>query len=146
MGPGLVVNRTLNIGVIHLDADMPLKFFTTVVRWDIRRARRLGLKGLVVVMREVKGFPPPDVMTRKDIVTDWAESARGDAIEELTHYARAAGVRLALAVPEDYIDCDRIGVKIASDQGLTACIVNTEQEAIDWMVREKNRLADIHPI
>ena len=94
--PGLVVDNALNIGFLCLDPYMPLKFFVSVVRWEIRRASRLALAGLIVEIPEVKGFPPPDVMSRKEMVIAWAESAHGDAIEEVGREARDARLRLAI--------------------------------------------------
>ena len=137
--PGLVVDSALNVGFLYLDPYMPLKFFVSVVRWEIRRASRLALAGLIVEIPEVKGFPPPDDMSRKDMVIEWAESAHGDAVEEVGRAARDARLRLAIVAPEDYIDRDLIGLKIAAIHGLTACIVTTEQAAIDWMKVVTNR-------
>jgi hypothetical protein len=137
--PGLVVDKALNIGFLCLDPYMPLKFFVSVVRWEIRRACRLALAGLIVEIPEVKGFLPPDVMSRKDMVTQWAESAHGDAFEDVGRAARDACLRLAIVAPEDYIDRDLIGLNIAAIHGLTACIVTTEQAAIDWMKLVTNR-------
>jgi hypothetical protein len=139
MQAGMLINRSLNIGIVHLDADMPFKFFVRVVRWDIRRARRLALEGLVVVIPEVRGFPPPDVMARKDMVIEWAEGARESMIEDLAQHALVARIRLAIVVPEHYIDFERIGVRIGAMHGLTGCVVTTEQEAIDWMVATRQR-------
>jgi len=77
-GADLLVNEALNVGVLYLDADMPLKFFVSVVRWEIHRATQLSLEGLVVVVPEVTGFPPPDFISRKEMVTEWAQAARGN--------------------------------------------------------------------
>jgi len=133
-GADLLVNEALNVGVLYLDADMPLKFFVSVVRWEIHRATQLSLEGLVVVVPEVTGFPPPDFISRKEMVTEWAQAAREEMIERMALDAFSARIRLAIVVSDDYIDRERIGVKIAAANGLTACIVTTEQEAIDWMV------------
>ena len=72
-------------------------------------------------------------MARKDMAIAWAESAHGDAFEQIGRAARDARLRLAIVAPEEYIDRDLIGLKIAAIHGLTACIVTTEQAAIAWM-------------
>lgn len=138
---GLVVDSALNIGFLYLDAYMPFKFFVSVVRWEIRRARRLALDGLIVVMPEVKGFPPPDIASREQMVQEWAESARGGAFEELGRAALEAHLRLAIVAPEDHIDRDLIGVKIAAVHGLIGDIVTTEQGALDWMKKATSQQA-----
>ena len=54
-------------------------------------------------------------------------------MEEIGRAAAEARVRLAIVAPENYIDRELIGLRIAAIHGLTACIVTTEQAAIDWM-------------
>jgi hypothetical protein len=129
----LIVDSTRNIGIVHLDADMSFKFFVSAVKWDIHRAKGMALEGLVVVIPEVRGFPPPDALSRKHMAVEWADGARDDMIEQMARDAFAARIRLAIVVPEHYIDRETIGVRIAAMHGLKACVTTTEQAALDWM-------------
>ena len=52
---------------------------------------------------------------------------------ELLRTAAVAHIRLAIVAPRDYIDRQQIGVTIAAIHGLTACVVTSEREAIEWM-------------
>lgn len=133
---GLFIDRSGKFAISRPDPDLDLGAFINVVKQAVRRAKRMGLDGLVVVMPDVKGFLPPGVMARKEMVTEWAASAQDEMITEWGRLL-AGSVKLVLVVPENYIDLERIGVAIARIHGLTANVVSTESEAFDWLARTK---------
>jgi hypothetical protein len=130
---GLLIDRSGQFGICRPDADLTLDAFTAVVKQSIRRAKRLALASVVVVMPVVKGFPPPTVGARQDMITQWAASAREDMIRDWGCMAASCRIRLVVVVPEHYIDRQRIGVIMAAIQGLTGNVFATEREAIDWL-------------
>ncbi|MBF6024143.1 hypothetical protein [Lysobacter niastensis] len=136
MEAGLHIDRSGKFAISRPDPDLVLGAFINVVKVSVRRAKRLGLDGLVVVMPDVKGFLPPDVMARKDMVTEWAASAQDEMITEWGRLT-AGSMKLVLVVPENYIDRERIGVAIARIHGLAANVVPTEREAFDWLAHTK---------
>lgn len=85
-------------------------------------------------MPEVKGFPPPGVSERKDMITEWATSAQDELISEWGSLCAASHIRLVIVAPEPYIDRGRIGVALAAIRGLTANVFTTEHEAVDWLI------------
>lgn len=133
MEPGLLIDRAGKFGICRPDADLTLDAFTKVVKLAIRRAKRLALDGVVVVMLEVKGFPPPNVSARKDMISEWAVSAREEMIRDWACMS-AGRIKLVVVAPENYIDHRRVGVVMAAIQGLTGNVFTTEREAIDWLV------------
>ena len=57
--------------------ELSLEAFTKVVKQAIHMAKRLALGGLVVVMPEVKAFPPPGVSERKDMIDGMGNKRTG---------------------------------------------------------------------
>ena len=55
-------------------------------------------------------------------------------ISEWGRVSAASRVKLVLVVPEHYIDRGRIGVALAAIRGLTANVLTTEHEAVDWLI------------
>lgn len=131
---GLHVNPSERFGITRPNADLSLDAFTKVVKHAIHLTKRLALDGLVVVMPEVKGFPPPGVSERKDMITEWATSARDEMISEWGYLCAESRIRLVIVAPEQYIDRGRIGVALAAIRGLTANVFSMEHEAVDWMI------------
>ena len=131
---GLHIDRSRRFGVTRPNADLSLDAFTKAVKHAIHMVKRLALDGLVVVMPEVKGFPPPGVSERKDMVEEWATSARDEMISEWGRLSADSHIRLVLVVPAHYIDRGRIGVALAAIRGLTANVFATEHEAVDWLI------------
>jgi len=91
---GLHIDRSRRFGVTRPDADLSLDAFTTAVKQAIHLVKRLALDGLVVVMPEVKGFPVPGVSERKDMVEEWATSARDAMIGEWGRLSAKSHIRL----------------------------------------------------
>ena len=131
---GLHIDRSGRFGITHPSADLSLDAFTKAVKHAIHLTKRLALGGLVVVMPEVKGFPPPGVSERKDMVTQWATSARDEMISEWGTLSADSRIRLVIVAPANYIDRGRIGVALAAIRGLTANVFTTEHEAVDWLI------------
>ena len=131
---GFDIEPSGRFGVARPNVDLSLDAFTKAVKQAIHMTKQLALDGLVVVMPEVKGFPPPGVSERKYLAEEWATSARYEMISEWGRLSAASRIKLVLVVPENYIDRGRIGVALAAIRGLTANVFATEHEAVDWLI------------
>lgn len=133
MESGLLIDRSGKFGICRPSADLTLDAFTKVVKRAIRRAEKLALGGLVVVMPEVKGFPPQTVSERVDMATEFAASAREGMIRDWAGMS-AGRIKLVIVAPENYIHRERVGVVMAAILGLTGNVFTTEREAVEWLV------------
>ena len=78
------------------------------------------IRGLLVDITGVIGFPPPSMMQRFQFATQWSATAAGR-------------VCLCVIAPPEMIDDDRIGVTMATNRGLQSAVFTDESEAIQWL-------------
>src|SRR5688500_504184 len=85
--------------------------------------RDSGIRGLLVNISEVTGFPPPTTIQRLDFASKWADTAGGK-------------VALSLIARPELIDPDKIGVTMARNRGLFSDVFSSdsEPEAIEWIL------------
>jgi hypothetical protein len=96
------------------------------------RARALGLDDIVVNITGLKGFEPPGVFERYDMVTKWVKCVR-------------TFLRLAFVARPEYIDAQKIGMLIAQNRGLSADVFASEAAALAWLDARLAR-RDIRPM
>jgi hypothetical protein len=80
------------------------------------------IRGLLVDITGMAGFPPPNTSERFQFATQWASTAGGSVI-------------LSIVSPPEMIDYEKIGITIARNRGLAAEVFTMEPDAIDWLVR-----------
>ena len=80
------------------------------------------IRGLLVDITGMTGFPPPTTSERFHFATEWASTAGGSVI-------------LSMIAPPEMIDHEKIGITVAANRGLTTEVFTTESDAINWLVR-----------
>lgn len=97
-------------------------FADAVVKVDdvIAWCRENGHARLLVDIRELTGFPPPNTIQRFEFATRWAESAAGR-------------VAISFLAPPGLIDTDKIGITMANNRGLRSDVFTDEADAIAWL-------------
>jgi len=83
-------------------------------------ARSIGLKDLLMNIRDLSGFTPPDTFGR------YTMAVRGAA-------AGAGVLRVAMVAAPGIIDAEKIGVVMAQNRGLDTDVFTGEPEAIRWL-------------
>jgi hypothetical protein len=78
------------------------------------------IRGLLVDIRSLTGFPPPSTTQRFQFATQWAATAAGR-------------VCLSVIARQEIIDPDRIGVTMAHNRGLLTQVFTNEADAVAWL-------------
>lgn len=84
------------------------------------------IRGLLVDITGMTGFPSPTTSERFQFATKWASTAGGTVI-------------LSMVAPPEMIDYEKIGITVATNRGLTAEVFTAEADAISWLVRACNK-------
>ena len=79
------------------------------------------ISGMLIDVRELRGFAPPSVVDRYWFVREWASRSAGKVV-------------LAMVQRPEMIDADQIGVTIASNAGLTANVFDNDADARRWLL------------
>lgn len=78
------------------------------------------IRGLLVDVADVTGFPSPTTIQRFHFATIWSATAGGQLI-------------VSMIAPPELIDPDHIGVTMASNRGLRSEVFTQETEAVQWL-------------
>ena len=111
---------TDEIRVFRLQGDLPFIQAVDEVDDCLRLAREDGRSRVLVDLRGLTGFAPPDLLARVGMVRRWAATAGG---------------RLAVAIvcQPDFIDGERFGVVIARSLGFEGNVFEDEKDALYWL-------------
>jgi hypothetical protein len=86
----------------------------------IRSAREQGIGKLLIDTSAWTGLPSPDTVERYYMVRNWAKVAAGR-------------VRVAIVARPEMIDPEKFGVMVARNNGFSAEVFTSEQEALAWL-------------
>lgn len=86
----------------------------------LKRARAAAVRDVVVDITAMSGFESPGPAYRRWVARRWA---------------RALGpeVLLAVVARSEHICPEKTGLLVAAEEGLRACICETEDEAVTWL-------------
>ncbi|MGH8049049.1 MAG: hypothetical protein ACREPB_00130 [Arenimonas sp.] len=86
----------------------------------IVQLRERGVGKLIVVTHGVSGFQPPSLSERHWMVREWVEASQGK-------------LKVAMVVPEEFIDPEKFGVLVAANFGVTSDVFTSEADAMKWL-------------
>ncbi|MEQ1641921.1 MAG: hypothetical protein ABL959_00585 [Pyrinomonadaceae bacterium] len=86
----------------------------------IEYCRTNAIRGLLVDITAVTGFPTPSTAERFQFATQWSATAAGR-------------VALAMIAPPEMIDPDKIGVTMANNRGFLCEVFTNEEDAVRWL-------------
>jgi hypothetical protein len=100
--------------------EFPIEKAAQLVTDAIVYAREQQIRNLLVDIRGLSGFDPPNVLMRNHLIREWA---------------RVSGsfVRVVFVAPEEMIHPEKVGVKLAASRGMVVEIFTTEPEALAWL-------------
>ena len=76
---------------------------------------------LLVDIRGLTGFEPPDLTARYFIARRWASTADGK-------------IRCAMVANNNVIDPDKFGLRVALNRGFIANIFDSDTEGLSWLL------------
>jgi hypothetical protein len=88
--------------------------------------RRNGIRGMLINLTRISGFPPPSMAERFMFIKQWAETAGGQLV-------------VSMVAPPEMIDPDKIGITMAGNRGLFAEVFTDEADAIEWLISKYPR-------
>ena len=109
-----------DLAVYRLAGPLPLATAVQMVTSAISLARAEDVRRLMVVLLDLTGFEPPDVVTRYAYVEEWAQASSGV-------------VRVAFVVRPERIEPQGFDVTVARNRGFRAEVFATEAEALAWL-------------
>jgi hypothetical protein len=86
----------------------------------LRDALASGDRRVLIDIRQLVGFPKPDIVGRIDMIRRWADTARGR-------------LRMAIVCRAEIIDDERFGVVLAQSLGFDGNVFEYEEEARFWL-------------
>ena len=107
--------RYAPVGNVTLDAAVEM------IGRAIEYCRELKISGMLIDVRELKGFPHPTVVDRYWFVRKWAANSGGQVV-------------LAFVQRPEMIDPEQIGPVMASNAGLIANVFEDEPSARNWLL------------
>jgi hypothetical protein len=119
-------------GFYHPVGHVAFEQGVELISQALLRARRLGLEDMVVNITALRGFEPPGVFERYDMVTKWVKCVR-------------TFLRVAFVTQPEFIDSQKIGMLIAQNRGLSADVFDSEAAALAWLDARLAR-RDIRPM
>ena len=79
-----------------------------------------NIRGLLVDVTGLTGFPSPSTAQRFQFATKWSGTADGS-------------IFLAVVAPPELIDPDQIGVTMLSNRGLQSKVSTNDADALEWL-------------
>ena len=101
--------------------EFTLESITLAVDKAIAYCRQRAIRGLLVDVREVTGFPSPTVGERFVFISRWAATSEGQ-------------VRLSLVARPEMVLEDKFGVMVASNRGMISNVFTDPDEAQQWLI------------
>ena len=86
----------------------------------LREALESGARRVLIDIRELFGFPKPDVVARIGMIRRWADTAQGR-------------LKMAIVSRAEIIDDERFGVVLAQSLGFDGNVFEHEEEARHWL-------------
>src|SRR5215204_607979 len=105
---------------LRLVAELTLEETVELIDEAVRYCRDNEIPGLLVDITDVTGFPSPSTSDRFSFITKWADTADGS-------------VALSMAVVDEMIDPDKVGVTIGANRGLRCDVFTSKTDARRWL-------------
>jgi hypothetical protein len=105
---------------LRLVADLTLEETVELIDEAVRYCRDNEIPGLLVDITDVTGFPSPSTSDRFWFITKWADTADGS-------------VALSMAVVDEMIDPDKVGVTVGTNRGLRCDVFTNQTDARRWL-------------
>jgi hypothetical protein len=123
MTPTDILVQRQGYAFYRLTGTMTLPQAVQFIKQAIAAAREQKFRKLLVEASTVRGFEPPDLVTRYFLVREWAGESQ-------------SLVELSLVLEQRMIDPEKFGMTVAANSGMRGDAFTTEAEAIEWLLSD----------